>query len=69
MRTPTRFILTSENSDSRGPREGAQDYGIVWVGGVAWGWGGGGGGAESEVGTSCNAFALPPCHSINVVVK
>ena len=25
-------------------------------------------GVEREVGTSCNAFALPPCHSIKVIV-
>ena len=37
--------------------------------GVLGGAGKGRGWAESEVGTSCNAFALPPCHSINVVVK
>ena len=28
----------------------------------------GGWGVEREVGTSCNAFALPPCHSIKVIV-
>ena len=27
------------------------------------------GGVEREAGTSCNTFALPACHSLNVVVK
>ena len=29
----------------------------------------GGEGGAREAGTSCNAFALPSCHSLNVVVK
>ena len=28
----------------------------------------GSGGREREAGTSCNTFALPACHSLNVVV-
>lgn len=69
MCTPTHSILTSENSDSRGSlREGAQTitelFGLGVLGGA-----GGGGGVEREAGTSCNTFALPACHFLNVVVK
>lgn len=71
MCTPTHSIITSENSDSRGsPREGAQTitelFGLGVSGGAGEGWGAVG--VEREVGTSCNAFALPPCHSIKVIV-
>ena len=70
MCTPTHSILTSENSDSRGsPREGAQTITELFGLGVLGGLGERAGGVEREAGTSCNTFALPACHSLNVVVK
>ena len=61
--SPQRIVIAG---DPEKARKITELFGLGVLGGAGEG---GGGGVESEVVTSCNAFALPPCHSINVVVK